>query len=143
MLDFAVWAYTIFPNNSYGAGSGSNGSLINWTPGFGPLLFIIDSKKLNIFIFIIFNDLLPILQHIIFHGHTQMSRKGPDPARFVVNCFPGSGYIIQDYGSTDPKEIFTDPQHCSQPCYTCSNVEESKKTSIAYLIFTDEQLKIN
>jgi hypothetical protein len=30
----------------------------------------------------------------------------------VINWPPGSGSVIIDYGSADPKEIFTDPQHC-------------------------------
>jgi hypothetical protein len=53
-----------------------------------------------------------------------MSRKDPDPdldsARFNCPPDPGSGSVIQDYrsGDLDPKEIFTDLQHCFLlPCW--------------------------
>jgi hypothetical protein len=47
----------------------------------------------------------------------KLYRKDPDPAGSVVNWPFGSGPVIQDYGSADPKrkEIFTlfsDPRHC-------------------------------
>jgi len=36
--------------------------------------------------------------------------------RFVIGWPPGSGFVVQYYGSADldPKEIFTDPQHCKK-----------------------------
>ncbi len=42
-----------------------------------------------------------------------MSWTDPDPAGSVINWPPASGSTIQDSGSadSDPKEIFTDPQH--------------------------------
>jgi hypothetical protein len=43
---------------------------------------------------------------------TKMSRKDPDGS--LINWSPGSGLLIQDYGSADPepREIFADPQYC-------------------------------
>ena len=47
---------------------------------------------------------------------TKMVRYDPDPAGSVINWPTGSGSVIQIYGSADPdpKEIFTDPEHCSK-----------------------------
>jgi hypothetical protein len=44
----------------------------------------------------------------------EMSKQYPDPAGAVIKCYAGSESVIQDYGSADPdpKELFTDPQHC-------------------------------
>jgi hypothetical protein len=46
-----------------------------------------------------------------------MSRwdENPDPAGPLINWLPGSGSIIQRYGSPGPEEIFTDPQHWLLP----------------------------
>ncbi len=88
-LVFVRWilrsAYNIVPNNSCGAGSGSYHS--SKIQRF--------SEKLNIFIFIIFNDLLPILQPIFSTATPQMSRKDLDPARSVVNWFPDSDSLFR------------------------------------------------
>jgi hypothetical protein len=48
---------------------------------------------------------------------TKVSMLDMDPAGSVINWFPGSGSVIQDYGSKHPdldqKEIFTDSQLCN------------------------------
>jgi hypothetical protein len=45
-----------------------------------------------------------------------MFSKDTDPARSVINGHPRSGSGIQDYGSSDPEEIFMDLQHWLQVC---------------------------
>ncbi len=40
---------------------------------------------------------------------TKMSQQNPDPAEPVIDWPPRTGPVIQDFGSADPKEIFTDP----------------------------------
>jgi hypothetical protein len=57
--------------------------------------------------------MLTLLRYIVYNKFysiaTRIIRQDPDPARSIVNCPPGSGSVIQDYGSADPdlKEIFT------------------------------------
>ncbi len=58
--------------------------------------------------FIIFTGLLPVCQLIFVNGH----KNAQVGSGTVID--PGSVSVIQDYGfkDPDPKEIFTDPQHC-------------------------------
>jgi hypothetical protein len=46
---------------------------------------------------------------------TKMPSYDQAPNGSANNWFPGSGSLIQDYGSADPdpKDLFTDPQHWS------------------------------
>jgi hypothetical protein len=123
-----IFKWTLFYHQSWGSGSGSgsDGSVINWLPGFrsvilnyrfGFLLFIKDSMIFNEKgqYFIIFNDLLPvpIWQHIFFNRHKSIPVRSGSGS--IFGWPPGS--LIQDYESAnpDPKEIFADPQHCLPP----------------------------
>jgi hypothetical protein len=46
----------------------------------------------------------------------------------VINWPPGSGSIIQDYGSADPGKltIFTDPEHCEELTYLHRDRDSSR-----------------
>jgi hypothetical protein len=51
-----------------------------------------------------------LFDNIFFHWQQKVSKYSSN------NWAPSSlsGSVIQDYGSSDPKEIFTDPQQCCQ-----------------------------
>ncbi len=93
----------------------SVGSVINWPPGSGSVILLlriwfriqiqiltIYQRLIEMLHFIAFNDLLPGWQHIFDNDHKNVQVGSRSGAESVINWPPGSGSVIQDYGTKNP-----------------------------------------
>ncbi len=101
-------------------GSGSGGSVINWTPGFGSVITdpnlatnYLSKNSKNVKCSIINKGFTTHLTTYYFSSKNVYEDQ--DPAGSMINWPPRSGAVIQDYESADPNPniIFsTDSQYC-------------------------------